>query len=197
MDNWLFTQMDNFKKSPAYGKLNQQLSFLSEKQRLILNNTCAALFILFPFFVSLLLIFSNFSLRGEIEMKKEILDISGKILSNQKQLQKATSQIFSANPIADKNLLVARLNQTLRSLNIALSKVGVTNFEQTTTKYDANKITADITFKELTVNEAFDFLKQLSSREKFQISAISISKEKASNLLTGSLSVAQVSQGGK
>ena len=71
IDTFLFKQVDVFKASAVYAKIQEPMSLMDDEVRLYVNNSIAILFIIIPLFFIGFFLYLNLNLRAENKVKKE------------------------------------------------------------------------------------------------------------------------------
>lgn len=185
IDSFVFKQVDLFKASPVYIKIQEPLNLIDDDLRLIINNVISSVLILIPLIFIGILMFNNYRLKKEISLKKEIISRSNEILINKNEIQNVANNLFTNSSLDSDSAMNGRIKNLASSISLDPNKVNVSNFTTEPSFAKSNKIIATINFSKLSTNELTNFLNGLLERERMRISSVSIRKNQNDTQLEG------------
>lgn len=196
MDTAIFAKIDQLKQGPAYTQFVQTLGNLSEQQRRTLNLIVSFLFLFIPLTIFLSTGLKGIGLRKQINMKKEILEISNIILNNTAELENAGRNFFSSRPLTDKNDLISRLQAAAQTTGANLDSLKVENFSSKVDQFSLTQSKAEVSFKDFTISQLTALLSHLADRDKIRLGNMEIVKSSQNNMLSGTLQLIHSGRGG-
>ncbi|MBT3584991.1 MAG: hypothetical protein HN509_08795 [Halobacteriovoraceae bacterium] len=192
LDEFIFKQIDSFRSGPIQQQINDALSPLNPTQHKIINQVLSIGAILAPLSLVLILFFSNWGLRGEIDSKKEMLNLINSYNSQKGNLGNLGKNVIATTTFRSKSDLEARLGRILGPLKIPTNAIKVKSFASSKPKGGVSKTNINITFSRLSTRNLTDMLVNFLDQQKFRVSSIEISKRRAKDLFVkGSISLIQ------
>ncbi len=192
IDDFIFKQCDEFKKSQVYSSLTDANANIEDEMRPVLNIIMSSLF--FLIFIAIILNFflSNMALKSNIENKEKIGEEIAKFIELEKRAELLFSQLI-ANPRIDSK---SQFTNEVRSSagTISSAKIGVKDFNQANLSENISKITAQITFKNIHNEDLSFFIRLLSVQKKIQFIESEIKRNPQTELISGTLEVLQYSR---
>lgn len=185
IDTFVFKQVDLFKASPIYAKIQEPLNLIDDDLRLIINNVLSSILVLTPLVFIGILMFNNYRLKKEITLKKDIISRSNEILMNKNEIQNVASNFFTNSTIDSDSAMNGRIKNLSSSISLDPNKVNVSNFTTEPSFAKSNKVIATINFSKLSTNELVNLLSGLLEREKMRISGVTIRKNPNDTQLEG------------
>lgn len=185
IDSFVFKQVDLFKASPVYVKIQEPLNLIDDDLRLIINNVISSILILIPLIFIGILMLNNYRLKKEIALKKEIINLSNEILINKNEIQNVANSLLTNSSMDSDGAMSGRIKNLASSISLDPNKVNVSNFTAEPSFAKSNKIIATINFSKLSTNELTNLLNGLLEREKMRISGVSVRKNPNDTQLEG------------
>lgn len=189
IDSFVFKQVDLFKASPVFIKIQEPLNLIDDDLRLVVNNIISSILILIPLIFIGVLMFNNYRLKKEITLKKEIISRSSEILINKNEIQSVAGNFFTNSSIDSDAAMNGRIKNLSTSINLDPNKVNVSNFVSEPSFAKSNKVIATINFSKFSTNDLANLLSGLLEREKMRISGVSVRKNPTDMQLEGFLQV--------
>lgn len=189
IDSFVFKQVDLFKASPIFIKIQEPLNLIDDDLRLVVNNIISSILILIPLIFIGVLMFNNYRLKKEIALKKEIISRSSEILINKNEIQSVAGNFFTNSSIDSDAAMNGRIKNLSTSINLDPNKVNVSNFVSEPSFAKSNKVIATINFSKFSTNDLANLLSGLLEREKMRISGVSVRKNPTDMQLEGFLQV--------
>lgn len=185
IDSFVFKQVDLFKASPIYVKIQEPLNLIDDDLRLVINNILSCIVILIPLIFIGILMFNNYRLKKEITLKKEIINQSNEILLNKNEIQNFANNFFTNSTIDSDAAMNGRIKNLCSSIGMDPNKVNVSNFTTEPSFAKSNKVIATVNFSKLSTNDLANLLSGLLEKERMRISGVSIRKNPTDTQLEG------------
>lgn len=185
IDSFVFKQVNLFKASPFYLKIQEPLNLIDDDLRLVVNNVLSSLLVLTPLILIGILMFNNYLLRKNVSLKKEIISRANEILVNKNEIINVTGNFISNSNIDSDAAMNGRVKNLCTSINLDPNKVSASNFQSENSFAKSNKITATINFSKLSTNDLINLLSGLLEREKMRITGVNIRKNSSDTQLEG------------
>lgn len=189
IDEFIFQKIDLLKSDSSFQKLNEFLSGIEEDQQKIMAQLLTFSLILLPYFVVAFLWWGNHSAKKNFEIKNQILEQIAILNSGRDTLNTVSSNFVSPSPINGREDLESKMVNMLSTSGIDQNKVQVLNFSQLSTSNTISKVEAQVKFSNFGTQDFSKFMSALVENEKFKVMRIDLTKDQASNLLNGEVSL--------
>ena len=187
-DEIVFKIVDDIRGTPPVRKLIESTQSMPESQQKIISQGIAFLLIALPVLMLLIIFFSNQSLRGEIALKKEVLELITENQSQKNTISTLGSSLISAQNIKSNEDLQSLIRVSLTSRSMNPSSVNITHFDQFEASSELTQTIATLSFSELSTAEFTNFMIELMQRQ-IKVQSIEIEKNQNSKFLQGSLEI--------
>ncbi|OFZ25670.1 MAG: hypothetical protein A2381_11875 [Bdellovibrionales bacterium RIFOXYB1_FULL_37_110] len=189
IDQIIFNQIDLFKNTKYYEQFMDFMNQLSDDQQRLVTYVISAIFILGPLLVVGIIGLNTYTLKSNLNTKKEIQATTYKFINQADRLQSLQQTILGPRAPGSQNELKASLN----AFNIDPNKLSVDNFKQESSHNSPQikQISADIIYKQLVLSDFVDLVKKLITINKVRISAIEINRDDSEKLLSGRINILQ------
>jgi hypothetical protein len=184
-DSFLFLKIDEFRKTPTYGKILETYAGLEDEQQKIAKWVLIALTIALPFLLVCIMWLSNSNFESDVDNRIALVERMQRIISDNGDIGGLASSVASPVSINSDSDLTGRLSSALSSSGIDLGKMRVSNFSAESVTPTLNRAEADFRFDGLTTEQLVSVFTSLIQSERFRISAVSITRNSKSNLLDG------------
>lgn len=189
LDQSLFNFIDQAKSQPAIIQIQDQINSLEAKQQKIVSASLSIAAILLPVAVTGVLMLLNMQDRSLIATKKEIINYAALIDKSNRDLNQVSSASLSPMAIEDRGQLDNRIRNILSQNQIDQSKVTVADFNELKRSAMIISTESKIEISRFANQDFAKFLRALLEREKFKVSAISLTTDKETMLLSGSITL--------
>lgn len=189
IDKFIFSKLDVLKNDSFMVRINDSILALDEQKQKVISQIITFTFIFIPFAVAALFWFTNYQLKKEIEIKKQIVEQVEVMNSSNQTLATVSQDSVALTSIARQNDLENRIRNILSISGIDQQKVNVTDFSQASTSSSITKINATLNFSKFGTQDFSKFLRALIDRERFKIYDIEINRNQSNDLLDGTISV--------
>jgi hypothetical protein len=187
IDQFIFKIIDQIKGDSSFQKLDDLLTNMNDDEQKITAQVFVFLLILVPYLFVFYFFFTNYSLKKEIELKKEIIASTSVLSGHKDELFTLSTQFLSPNPIANKNELEMRLDEIKVRTQIRPDKLSVIEFNLLSQTSTISKISAKLQFHSFGTQDFSNLLREMSDSERFKIMAIKLNKNMSTNLLDGTI----------
>jgi hypothetical protein len=194
IDEFIFSKLDILKSDGTFQKFNDMLSSIDESNQKMIAQITTFFFLLAPFFVVLFLWWGNSQTKKSLEIKKQIIEQISIFEGNQNALNNVSANYLSPTAIMGQEDLDNKIRNILSQHGIDQQKVAVSNFHQASTSSNVAKIEADVSFKSFGTNDFSNFMRSMIETERFKVLKVELMKDKASNLLQGTISLMHMGQ---
>lgn len=189
LDQQIFAQIDTYKKSQLYQKLNDSISSFDDTAKNVSNKVLTTFALLTPIIIVILFNSSNNTLRHELEIKSEIYSLINSYQSKKANIEKLGRRVLSPQIITDKSSLQKRFDRVLTRKSIDSERVTISKFNQDSSLGSITKTTAKISFKMLSTTKLSDLLSSLLQSEKVKVSKLIIKRNNKTEQIKGSFSI--------
>jgi hypothetical protein len=193
IDTFLFKQVDVFKASAVYAKIQEPMSLMDDEVRLYVNNSIAILFVIIPLFFLGFFLYLNLNLRSENKIKKEILSVGQEIIVNRGEVN-STAQMLILNGIDNEMSLNQKIKSIASTSGIDGNKLQVSQFTTDSGFAGTNRISAIITVNRFSANDLTHLLNSLIYRERIKVSGMNLRKNETEAQLDGIINITFNSQ---
>lgn len=194
IDEFIFQKLDLLRAEGMFQKGQDLLSNLEEAQQKTVAQVAAFFFLLFPFFIVLFLWWGNSQAKKGIETKKQIIEQIALYDGNRTTLNNVSGNYLSSSAINGQEDMDNKVRNIASSFTIDQQKITIQNFNQTSSSATIAKAEADISFTGFGTTDFSNFMRGLVENEKFKIQKVNLTKNTATQLLEGSISVLHMGQ---
>lgn len=185
LDTLLFTQLDEFRKTPGYAKILEAYAGLEEDQQKLAKWAMLLTTVLVPLFLVGLMWLQNASVEKDLNMRIALVERMQQIISQNGEIGGLTNAIASPTALTSDSDLSSRLSSSLSVSGVDVSKIQVNNFVSESVTTDLAKAEADFRFEGLSTEQLVSVFTALLQRERFRISSVQITRNDENNLLDG------------
>lgn len=185
IDQALFEKIDKFKQTPNYTPIQDFYNSLEEEQQKLFKGVVILFIFLLPIMGLTMVWWQNGVYKDNLEMRKNLVARANEIIGQSQSLQDITPQVFSMNPIDSQSMMTSRLSSLLSSVGVDLSKIQVADFESVNVSSNVMRSEAKFSFTNLSTDELMNLLTAMTSREKFRVPAVEITRNEDTQLLSG------------
>ncbi len=189
IDTFVFKQVDLFKASPVYSKIQEPLAMVDEDIRLYINNSISFALVIIPIIFIGIFAYSNFSLKKELKLKSDILMTGQEIIANRNEINTASMALINNSSVDSDASLAQRLKNMGTGSRIDPNKISVSQFIAESSFAKSNKVTASVTISKFSINDLTNFLTGILQREKMKISGMSLRRNEKESQLEGNIHV--------
>lgn len=195
IDEFIFAKVDQLQSNPLFQELVAKYEQLDSKLQKVISFTSTILLIFLPLLIVLFLFISNFSLRSEVNAKKEIFQLINDINANKKTLESVEKNVVSPSKVGSRINLKERIINIMNKIGVAPEKVKIKNFAKPSGPTgQISKAEADLEFRDFSTNNLTQLMLQLLQFEKMKISTIEITKNQKKNSIFGTLHLVHFSK---
>ncbi|MBP9674241.1 MAG: hypothetical protein KBD63_04030 [Bacteriovoracaceae bacterium] len=185
IDSSLFRLLDKLKEGPFFIKIQDKISGLDEKTRTLLSYIMTAILFSLPLLICFLFIRTNYALRTDFNLKKEVLETANYIGNISKQISEMEKQILYATPLSTIQAFEAKITEHTGQLQIDASKFKLDNFNSDKLN-DIFRSEVKVQFSELSTQELTSLIQNLLGQNpSLRISSTLIRRDNESKLLVG------------
>lgn len=189
IDEFVFSQIDNLKASPVYQQMIDQVSSLDDESQKKINYGLSIFIVFFPILIILFLVWKNVDLNNSLKLKRDIQLSTSEISTKIRRLKNVEMGVIGPNIIASEEELQNSLKNILKSQNIAPDKFSVSEFSISESITNLKRVSASLGFRNLSINDLTNVLRELISTEKMIILDLVIKKDPTTELLMGSIKI--------
>lgn len=185
LDEALFKQIDKIYSSAFYSKIKELLSNLDDDKRSLVIHVISFTLISIPFFVVLIVFFSNQSLKTELALKEKIYHLGEDIIADRKQLEAIAFNFINNSSIDNDSALQSRIKSMLSGTRVDTNKITISEFNSNPSFNNSNQVIADVNFNRFSASDLTELLSAMINREKFKVSNMNIKKNAETAQLEG------------
>ncbi len=188
IDEYLFLQIEHYKKSTFYQRYVDLTLKLSEESQKTLNILVSSFVVILPFFLVIFFYISNLFLKKDIENFNEILTIVSSISTNKSDIKFITNGLVISNSIEDQNSFESFISGIASKKNISPQKIKFENYES----FDETgflKTYADLNFNDFSNTDLSNFLQALLVTNKVIIESVEFKKDDMKRLLSNKFKI--------
>lgn len=189
LDQSLFNFIDQAKSQPGLVQIQDQINSLEAKQQKIVSLMISAAAIILPIVITGVLALFNSQERSAIATKKEIINYAALIDKTSRDLNQVSSATIAPNAIEDRSQLDNKIRNLLSQNQIDQNKVTVVDFNELKRSEVLISTESKIQISRFANQDFSKFLRALIEREKFKVSAASLTTDKETMLLSGTLTL--------
>ena len=184
-DVFVFKKIDEFRASPAYGKLLETYAGLEENEQKIAKALMLAATAIIPLLLLFTLWVANYSSKSDLETRSQLVERMQEIISQNNAAGNLIATVASPVAIMDQGALSGQLNSIASSTGVDAGKLRVSNFTTDQVTPILTRTEADFKFDGLTTPQLMSLFTAMLGRERFRISNVSIIRNAKSNQLDG------------
>ena len=189
IDEFVFNQIENLKASSVYQQFIDQTSDIDDETQKKLNYGLSILIVLFPIMIIFFLVWKNIDVNNQLRLKRNIQLSTSEISSKIRRLKNVEMNVIGPNIFASEGDLQNSLKNILKSQNVGADKFSISEFDTTESITSLKRVSAVLGFRNLSINELTNVLRELISKEKMIVPDLVIKKDPATELLTGSIKI--------
>ena len=189
IDNFLFEQVSNFKKSLYVEKMSETVRSFPEEKQILLNQLSNIALLILPFLLLLGFFFFSMIKSSELSDQREIHNVMNLVKTNQGKLSKLTNSLVTRTVIEDKRFFVDDLNKVLERRDFPIKKISVDNYDDGQRGATIKIIRAEVKFKSIANNSLKTLLSQLQVKYKAKVLDLAINKDIKESRLSGSVNI--------
>src|SRR5690554_5196666 len=129
LDKTLFQKLDELRNHREVQKALDAYAALDEKPQELVKILMAAALILVPFMTISIFYGMNSSLKGDLEAKKDLLNMSQDIIAKRSTVEQAKGAHLGATPARTMNEMQNLISRAIAMAGIDSSKISVSNFD--------------------------------------------------------------------
>ncbi len=195
LDLFLTEQVRKLEALSEYQRFQEFLSSLNEREKKIVSETIHLGLVLIPLLLLLPVWFSNWSLKSDIDEKKNLIKTYEQYIKSKENLDLSGQDIYASGRIDSEQDAQIKIKSFLQRSNIDPNKVAVVNFRPGPTSENLKETQLEVKFQGLAMAEFADFLGSLINIEKFKIANIRVEKDQANSLLQGHIGLNHFARG--
>ncbi|MBY0414104.1 MAG: hypothetical protein K2Q18_08055 [Bdellovibrionales bacterium] len=194
IDDFIFKKLDLLKTDGAFQKFNDALSVLDEQKQKLIAQITTFILILAPFTVAVFLWWGNFQTKKDLDVKKQIIDQIALYEGNQSALSNVSANYLAPSAIIGQDDLDNKVRNILSQNGIEQEKVTISNFVQSSISSNVSRAEATVSFNNFGTSDFSNFMRNIVETERFKVTKINLVKNKADNLLQGSIALIHIGQ---
>jgi len=193
IDEFLFKQCDEIKKTSNYQKIADQVSSSIEDESKSLVATITTALLIFIFFTFILFFyFKAYGVSKNIEAKQEIAQEAKKFLALYSSSNKTMTKILSPRPVKNSADLQGLIQASLGA--IKKESINLTNDDVEEISPGLFQATGQVNFNQINNRELAIFINNMASQSKVRFVESNIQREPDSQLLNGHISIMHFSK---
>lgn len=185
IDTAILKQINKLENSDGYQKASEAYSALEDNVQRVVKIVLMILVIAIPLLFIMILKSSNSSLLDEVNIKKDLIISSNTLIKSKNAIRRASSKQLARQFVESSDEIKKTVLGMLNLAGVDSSKVKISNVDVTPEASLITKVKADVKFDGMSNDDIFNFLKNLSQKQKIRIDELSIKKNATSNLLDG------------
>ena len=190
LDEFIITQLEDFKESNAYSQIQESYATLEEWQQDAVKFAMMVASLLIPLLLILISYLFYSSASSELSLHEEIIRNANKIIASRADLRQKSGVL---NPIPVGNR--AALERKISGLGLNTSKIRVdSNSFNEISSQGVSETQATLEFKDMSTEDLNETIRSLSFRGKFRFREILIEKNAQTSLLEGNFGISLFSQ---
>ncbi len=194
IDNYLFEQMGNLKKSQFAEKMTDTIRSLPEEKQILLNQASNILILFLPLVILIIFTIISVIQSASLADQKEISNAMVLIKENEGKLGKLTNTYTARSVIEDKRSFVDDITKSLERKGFPTDKLSIDNYDDAIRGSSIKVIKAEISFKEIANKSLKTLLLEIQNIYKAKITNLKINKDIKKSRLSGSLSIELLSK---
>lgn len=192
IDTFLFSKCDDFKKNSTYQKLTDFNATIEQDSRDLFNFLLSALFFLIPLAITFALFLRNSSIKSDIAQKEQVAQEAEKFLAIKSKTLNILKPVLSSPKINNQSDLLNQIKSVAGQL--PANKIGISNFDLVEIGEGLSKVQANITFQGAYNRNLAQFIENLVNRKKVLFVGSKITKNPATDLLSGIIKIVHFSK---
>lgn len=184
-DLFVFKKIDEFRATPAYGKLLDAYAGLEENEQKLAKALMLAATAVIPLLLLFTLWIANFTTKSDLATRSQLVEHMQDIISQNNAAGSLISTVAAPTAISDQGMLSAQMNTVASSSGVDAGKLRVSNFTADAVSSLLMRTEADFKFDGLSTPQLMGLFTAMLGRERFRISSVNITRNSATNLLDG------------
>lgn len=185
LDQAIFTQVDEFKKTSAHSQILEFYGGLEDEGQKLFKWILLLATVAIPFLLFVVLWFQNSRIEAELNSRIALVERMQQIITQNTEVGGLATSIAAPSAFTSEDELTDRVTNSLRAATIDVSKVRISNFTSDAISPLLTRSEADFKFEGLTTDQLVGMFTMLLQRERFRVSAVEIQRNSGSNLLDG------------
>lgn len=185
LDTAILKQINKLENSDSYQKASEAYSSLEDNVQRTVKIVLMILVIAVPLIFIMIFKSSNNNLVQEVNLKQDLIISANTLIKSKNEIKRASSKQLARQFVESTEEIKKIVLGMLNLAGIDSSKVKISNVDVTPEASLITKVKADVKFDGMSNDDIFNFLKNLSLKQKIRIDEISIKKNATSNLLGG------------
>ena len=194
IDNYLFEQMGNLKKSQFAEKMTDTIRSFPEEKQILLNQASNILILFLPLVILIIFTIISIIQSASLADQKEISNAMVLIKENEGKLGKLTNTYTARSVIEDKRSFVDAFTKSLKRKGFPDDKLSIDNYDDAIRGSSIKVIKAEISFKDIANKSLKTLLLEIQNIYKAKITNLKINKDIKKSRLSGSLSIELLSK---
>lgn len=176
IDEFIFNQIDNLKKSSAFQQVDEQFSSLPLDQQKLISHFGTFVMLLLPFLMVMYFIIGNWQMRRELSLKQEIYEYAQQVISQSNEVTQKGRNLYSRQPINSEAELRPILTGLAERLKLSMENFSMVGFTVSPLSTNLQQGQVTINFQRLSYKDAVTLLAQFIQQERFKISQLEMNK---------------------
>jgi hypothetical protein len=186
LDTYIFTQLDEFRKTPGHAKIIDFYGSLEDESQKVFKWLLLASTFIIPFLLVAVIWWQNSAIENELNMRIALVERMQQIITQNSEVGGLSSSIAAPTAFTSQDELSGRLSSTISSVGLDISKIRINGFTSEVVSPLLTRSEADFKFDGVSTDQLMGLLTALLQRERFRISAVQINRNNEANLLEGS-----------
>lgn len=186
LDTYIFTQLDEFRKTPGHAKILDFYGSLEDESQKVFKWVLLVSTFLIPFTLVVVMWWQNSTIESELNSRIALVERMQQIITQNSEVGGLSSSIAAPTAFTSQDELNGRLSSALSSIGVDLSKIRINGFTSDVISPLLTRSEADFKFDGVSTEQLMGLLTTLLQRERFRISAVQIKRNNETNLLEGS-----------
>ncbi|MBY0518014.1 MAG: hypothetical protein K2P81_13985 [Bacteriovoracaceae bacterium] len=184
-DLFVFTKIDEFRKTPNYSKLVNLYGQLEDEQQKVAKIALLAATFILPFLMVVAMFIGNMTVESDLANRTALVERMQQIIAQNGDIGGLANSLASPTPLNNEGELNGRISSALSSAGVDLSKMRISNFSTNNISPTLSKAEADFKFTGLTTEQLMNIFSTLLQRERFRIASVQIKRNDQTNVLEG------------
>lgn len=184
IDQFIFRQVDQFKNTSFFMKLQDKYTALDDNLQKILQQILVLALFLIPLLLLLLLWSGNQSLRKDYQLRLKTLQTANKVLNLKKSFDQQSFSLFKNSPISSQQEVENKIRSALTQAKIQPTQISLKEYSlDEQDSYSAAQI--KVSLKSLNLNQFTRLAQGLIVNEGFKIVETEITRSNSDKELSG------------
>lgn len=189
LDKKVFELLDELKSKPEYKKFQDSFSTIDDELRPALKLIGTTLLLSIPIILIALMISMNNSVRSEIELRHDIIDVTGRLLGNKESLNQAGGSVIAPVAIENFTAFQSLIVRVAGSSNVDVANIKLSGFQSDPLSEEVTRSEVYLKLSNFSNAQLSSFLSALMIREKIKIGDLKLNLNKSTSKIEGTLKV--------